>query len=155
MKHFGKTMIVLGLLNYAGLTTAQTQNVSPRAARQQNVKDLTPEQRADKEAQKMKEKLGLNEDQQQKWRQASLERHGANDPLKQKMQGSTTPEERANLRKEMRSNDVAFNNKVMSFLNEDQKKKLEEHRKSRREEGRAHKKGQGRGQGQHSPSPAK
>jgi hypothetical protein len=153
MKHLGKTLVVLALLNYSGLTKAQTHNMSPGAARQEKVKDLSPEQRADRETQKMKEKLGLNEDQQQKWRQASVERHSANDPLRRKMQGSTTQEERASLKKQMRSNEDAFITKVMSFLNEDQKKKLEEHRNARREENQAHRKAQGKGH--HSPAPAK
>jgi hypothetical protein len=138
--------ITLGIaLALAGNLSAQEYNVAaPTAAEQRqevSKKDLSPDERASREAEQMTRKLALNAEQKEQWRSAALERLHANAPVKEKMRGSTTPEERHALRARMRENNEAFDKKVQEFLTAEQKTKLEAQRTERRE----HKKDRRRG----------
>jgi periplasmic protein CpxP/Spy len=135
MMQMKKTIIVLALLAVSGLTSAQTTAPSPGGTRPERMKDLTPDERAAREAEKMTEKLGLNAEQKQRWQEAATERLAVNKPLKDKLESSTTPAERKQLKAQMRQNGEAFDKKVGGFLNEDQKKKYADHRQ---QQGRRH-----------------
>jgi Spy/CpxP family protein refolding chaperone len=71
----------------------------------------------------------------------------ADKPLREKMKGSTTPEERMDLRKQMMNNRKTFDTEVDTFLTPDQKTKRSELKAKRKSE--HHKKGK-----HHAPAPA-
>ena len=134
--------IILGIaLAMAGTISAQEYNVTAPTAveykQEVSKQDLSPDERASREAEHMAQKLALNAEQKEQWRAAALERLLANAPLKEKMRGSTTPEERHALRAKVRENQMEFDRKVQESLTAEQKTKLEAHRAERRE----HKKG--------------
>ena len=97
-------------------------------------KNLSPDERAKKETNKASSELGLTEDQKMKWEQASMERIAANAPLKEKMQGSTTPEERKSLKSQIKSNNKKFDESVLAFLTTEQKSKYEAFKQKKKEE---------------------
>ena len=55
---------------------------------------------------------------------AALKRALVNQPLHEKLKGSTTPEERQAIHKEMKANNEAFETSVNFFLTADQKTKF-------------------------------
>lgn len=128
-------MVLAAALSAAGMVSAQEVESRPKqeAHGAEARKSLTNEERATREAERMAKKLTLSEEQQQKWRLAVLERNQANAPIHEKFRGSTTPEERQDLRKQMKVHQKAFETKVNSFLTAEQKKKLAEEREKKRE----------------------
>lgn len=132
-------MIIIALCGLAGTGAAQHDNGKPYARKHEQKQarhekqEVSPDERAVREAARMAEKLSLNDEQKEKWRAASLERHQANAPLKEKMRGSTTPDERKEVREKLRQNNQAFDKRVEEFLTAEQKRKLEEQRSARRE----------------------
>jgi periplasmic protein CpxP/Spy len=84
-----------------------------------------PEQRAKEESEKAEKKLSLTSDQKSKWEQAALTRISANKPLVEKLQGSTTPEERSSLKSDIKKNGKAFDQTVNAMLTPEQKTKWE------------------------------
>lgn len=123
-----KTLIVSAMLVMLGLNGnvihAQESDADMPPPREQR-ENLSPEERIKRETEKATAKLGLSADQQEKWKNASTERVHANEPLKQKMQGSTTPQERKTLRDQIHANNKAFDAKVQTFLTVEQKSKFE------------------------------
>lgn len=107
---------------------------SPAAKGQKkDMKQMSPEEQAKKEAGHMEKQLGLNQEQKAKWTEAAVKRITANRPLKEKLQGSTTPEERKKLHEVARSNKESFDATVGSLLNPEQMAKYEEMKRNRLE----------------------
>lgn len=123
------TVLLLGL----GLESkAQEKPQVTKAEAKHERIELSPQERAAKDAERAEKELGLNAEQKMKWQAASLERINANALLKEKMNGSTTPEEREQLRKQMRINNDKFNGTVNGFLTDEQKAKHDEMKKAKR-----------------------
>jgi protein CpxP len=138
--------LILSLVLVGGLSLtlpAQANDASPKGNKKEQRKDMSPEERAKMETQHAEKKLSLTADQKPKWEAASLTRIKANDPYRQKMQGSTTPEERKELQKNMRTNKEAFDQSVTAFLTPDQKTKWDAEKKQMREK-RKDKRGKGK-----------
>src|SRR5690242_6924902 len=66
--------------------------------------NLSVEEQARNETQRVSQKLSLTKEQEIQWEEAVKERIRANEPIRTKMKGSTTPEERKHLKSEMRTN---------------------------------------------------
>lgn len=92
-------------------------------------KDQTPEEKAKMETQRATKQLALTTEQQTNWEAAALKRNSANKPLHDKLQGSTTPEERKELHKQVNENNKVFKTTVEAFLTPEQKVKMEEIKK--------------------------
>ncbi|HQQ94335.1 MAG TPA: hypothetical protein PLQ93_07260 [Bacteroidia bacterium] len=84
---------------------------------------MPPEQRAKEESDRAEKQLSLSADQKQKWEQAALTRINANKPLIEKLQGSTTPDERKSLRGDIKKNGKSFDQSVNAMLTPEQKTK--------------------------------
>jgi hypothetical protein len=89
-------------------------------------KNSTPEQIATRSADRARKNLSLNDDQYARWQTAALERARANAPIKQTLQGSTTPAERQKLHSDAKKNNDAFDKKVSEILTPDQLVKYRE-----------------------------
>jgi protein CpxP len=145
MKHI---MLTLGIAaGMAGSPAAQTLSSAPAHEMRQDNQDrmkqkLSPEEKARKDAGRAEKELGLNSDQKARWETASLERTRANQPLREKMNGSTTPAERKALRDQMKTNHQKYNETVTALLTPDQKARYEQMKKERKESHKG-KKGQG------------
>lgn len=130
------TLALVGGLAFAGLSQeAKPQgkaNAKPQKQKQEKM-NQSPEERAKKEADHAEKELGLTADQKVKWETAALTRIRANAPLRDKMKGSTTPDERKSLRTEARANVQKFDADVKSFLTDDQKTKWDAHKEKRKE----------------------
>jgi hypothetical protein len=121
---------------------AQTPTLnSDTPKEQQQKKRLTAEERAKKDAERAEKKLALTADQKVKWEAAALVRAKANQPLKEKMQGSTTPEERKTIHKQVKTNNTQFETTVETLLTLEQKQKYEELKAERRKHKGRHAKG--------------
>lgn len=92
----------------------------------QQRENLTPQQRAQKDADRAEKQLALTADQKARWGAAALERANANEPLQQKMKASTTPDERKSIRNQMEGNKEKFNAAIASILTPDQKAKYDQ-----------------------------
>ena len=103
-----------------------------KGSKTQAGKDMSPEAKAKQETQNATKKLGLSADQASSWEKASLTRLIANKPYMEKMQGSTTPQERKELKVKLKENGAQFDNTVNGFLNAEQKGKWEEWKKEKR-----------------------
>lgn len=136
--------IILSLALVTGLTglvNAQNNNDAKKHVRQEKMQNKTPDERAQMEANKAEKELGLNAEQKIKWQNAALERISENAPLREKMKGSTTPEEREKLRSQMKIGKDKFDTNINSFLTTDQKTKWDNAQKDRKN----HRKGKMKG----------
>ncbi len=127
--------IILSLALVTGLTglvKAQNGNDSKKHAQEEKMQHKTPEEKAKMEANKAEKDLGLNAEQKMKWQNAALERISENAPLREKMKGSTTPEEREKLRSQMKLGKDKFDTNINSFLTSDQKTKWDNAQKERK-----------------------
>ena len=121
-----KKHILLGVICLLTLSSINAQQNSQTQGNDNKPRQtLTVEQRVNNQTDKAAKELNLSDDQKQKWAAASLERIKLNEPLKQQMQGSTTPEQRKDIRQQMRANNQKFDQTVSTFLNADQKTKYE------------------------------
>jgi hypothetical protein len=120
--------LILTLAAFSALTfSAVAQNNQKTAGSEQSA--MTPEQKAEKETKNATEKLGLNADQQAKFKVYSLERARTIRSLREKAKASTNKEEKQKLRAEGKTvNDKYFAN-VNSILTADQQVKWAEHKK--------------------------
>ena len=75
----------------------------------------------------------MNAEQKTKWENAARERAVANSGIKEKMKGSTTPEERKQLHGQLKVNNQKFDESVNGFLNADQKAKYDQRKNDRME----------------------
>lgn len=119
--------VILTLVLVSGLcfvSEAQDNKQVNNKVKQEHMK-LSPQERAVKNAERAEKELGLTAEQKTKWQTASLTKINANEAVKQKMQGSTTPEERKELHKQMRLNKAKFELDVFAFLSPEQKVKYD------------------------------
>lgn len=116
--------IILALALIGGTSTAvlaqEVQATTATVAK----KELTPEERAKKGANHAEKKLGLSAQQKADWEVAALKRAMVNQPLHEQLKGSTTPEQRKDIHKQIKANNDAFETSVNFFLTADQKTKF-------------------------------
>jgi hypothetical protein len=93
----------------------------------------SPADRARHEAERAEKQLGLTAEQKSKWENAARERATANEPLREKLAGTTAPEEKRELQKQLKGNKDHFESTVYGFLTPEQKNKYEQMKKERRE----------------------
>ena len=149
MKKIILTVALLSGLIFANAQTATSSAPADKATEQR--KHLTPDERAEKDVAWAQKQLGINAEQSGKWKAASLERSRANESLREKLKGSTTPEERKQMREQMKSNSDKFETTVTSLLTPEQKTKFEQRKKERRD--RHHMKMKNAGHGQPKTGP--
>ena len=132
-----KKVIIMAMLFTGMVSTSIAQEVQKPT--QQQEKQLSPEEAAKKHTEKMTTDLSLNEDQKTKFYNADLAHINKVRPLREKLKGSTTPEERKTLNAEIRKEEEAFDKEVNGFLNPDQqvkwkaeKDRIKENRMQRR-----------------------
>ncbi len=135
-----KTLLLFLAVTMGSVTIALSQNTSSSASRKEARKNLTPAERAKKDTEHATKQLGLTAEQQTTWEAAALKRNTANQPLRDKLQGSTTPEERKEIRNQMKANDQAFKTSVESSLTPEQKQKLEAKKEHHKEKHQHHRK---------------
>lgn len=137
-----KTLVVMMA---TGLSLALTAQTNPPANMGANKpiphQNLSVDQRAQRNSQKAAKDLGLNADQTSKWEMAAKERMTANQPIREKLMGSTTPEERKQLHQQSKAINDKFDAAVTGFLTPEQKTKWETIKKQKMDERRAHEKG--------------
>lgn len=132
--------LILSLILASGMACSlQAQNHQNAHSKQSHQREkLSPDERARREADKAEKQLGLSAEQKAKWEAAVLGRVAANMPLKEKLSGSTTPEERQEIRRQLKDNRDKFETSVDAFLNADQKTKFAELKKEHREAHKNH-----------------
>jgi hypothetical protein len=121
-----KKQIVVPLLLACFISTAgfsQSPNPVPMAKDKSQKPPVNAEDKAAKEANKAEKELGLSAEQKTKWQAAALTRINANKPLIEKMQGSTTPEERKQLKSQIKTNGQSFDQTVNAMLTPEQQTK--------------------------------
>lgn len=124
--------LFLTLAAFSALTfTAAAQNHAKTAGTEEKA-PLTPEQRAEKETKNATEKLGLNADQQAKFKVYALDRVRSNRSLRDKVK-TATPEEKQKLQAERKANNDKFFNNVNAMLDAGQQTKWAEHKKNMQE----------------------
>jgi len=136
--------LILSLALVMGLTAAvcaQDAKPQPKKTTKQERANLPPEDRAKNESERAAKDLGLTADQKSKWEAASLERIKANAPLREKLKGSTTPEERKTIHGQVKGNMQKFDASVNSFLTADQKTKWDAMKEKRKQKKQQHHKG--------------
>ena len=145
-----KTLLALCLVSLMTMKLeAQTLNADPaKKTERVEKKQFSPEERAKKDAERAEKKLALSNEQKTKWELAALERAKANAPLKEKMKGCTTPDDRKDIHKQMTLNKINFDTTVMAMLNNDQKVQYEQEKKMRHSKHAHHSNGKKRMRGQ-------
>lgn len=93
-----------------------------------------PEDKANQEANKAEKELALSSEQKEKWKAAALTRIEANRPLIEKLQGSTTPEERKQLKSQIRTNGQSFDRTVNAMLSPEQQAKWQNWKGNKKKE---------------------
>lgn len=132
MNHKLFTVAILVVL--ATTSQAQEPSVAPTNIAQQGPekRHLSPAEKAKKDADRAEKKLGLTAEQKQKWEAASLERAVANQPIREKMKGCTTPDERKAYHSQMRVNHKKYKSTTLDLLTTEQKTKYETMQKVQR-----------------------
>jgi protein CpxP len=119
--------LILSIALVTGLSALSNAQEATKATatKKENKQNQTPEERAKKGANWAEKKLTLTADQKSQWEVAALKRIMANQPHHEKLKGSTTPEERKELHKQVKANMEAFDVSVNAFLTPEQKTKYE------------------------------
>lgn len=131
-----KNLIIAALC--LSLTGAAAQEVTPAGSGkrvQKNARSL--QEKAKFYSERLGKELGLSDEQKTKWEAAALERMQANEPIKEKLKGSTTPEERRKLHTQAKANHDKFDATVATFLTAEQKAAYEKLKKEQREKQKA------------------
>ncbi len=110
--------IAIALISSSAIMAQETAAPVKGGATKGQNKNATPADKAKHGANWATKNLGLNEDQKSKWEAAALERITANTAIREKMKGSTTPEERKTMKAEMKANHDKFDAAVNTFLTE-------------------------------------
>lgn len=131
-----KLILVCGLATGLYLPGHAQPTTTVQPVQKHDFKNGTPEEKAKKDADRAEKDLGLTSSQKDQWQAASLKMMNANQPYREKMNGPTTPEERMELRKQMKLNRDAFNADVNAFLTPEQKVKRDALHKERKEDRR-------------------
>ena len=119
MKKLFYTLAILGMCQTSNAQTPKQQ--------------LTPEQKLEKEVMRAKTELSLSDEQATKWKAAAEKRNQKLMPVRDKLKGSTTPDERKAYRQEVKGTMDTFNSDVKSFLTAEQNTKWESVRQAKRE----------------------
>ncbi len=127
-----KIIILMAALVGLNAAAVAQEVTTEKGTAKQARKDLTPEERAKKGADHAEKKLGLNAQQKADWEIAALKRIMVNQPLHEKLKGSTTPEERKDLHKKIKTNNDTFESTVNGFLTAEQKTKFNQLKEERR-----------------------
>lgn len=115
-----------------GFANAQNPEMATSSQpRMRHEKELTPEQKAKRNADKAEKSLGLNSDQKSKWEVAAKERIIANASLKEKSKASSSESDKKALRDQMRLNNEKFDQAVVAFLTAEQKTKWDQLKQER------------------------
>jgi hypothetical protein len=123
MKRLFLISLALVLVNKAG--NAQDAVNPQQLPSKVEHKQLSLDERVKQNSAKAEKELLLNTDQKLKWETASRQRMEANEPLRKKLEGSTTPQERKEIRGQMKINNDNFDKAVNAFLNDNQKIKFQ------------------------------
>ncbi|MGE0567659.1 MAG: hypothetical protein AB7O73_06895 [Bacteroidia bacterium] len=129
-------LILMACLGFASMSVAQEGKTASKSDVKKQNKDLSPEERAKKASQHAAKKLTLNEEQKANWEVAALKRIMVNQPIKEKLKGSTTPEERKQMHQQIRENNKAFDESVNGFLTDTQKVSYEKWKAEKRKKGK-------------------
>lgn len=126
--------VIIALAVLTGLSTAGVAQEAIKADKtaKESRKEMTPEERAKKGADHAEKKLGLNADQKSQWEVAALKRNMVNQPLHEQLKGSTTPEQRKDIHKQIKANNDAFETSVNAFLTAEQKTKFVQMKEERK-----------------------
>lgn len=117
--------IMLALAFAAGLSSVTMAQNTKHQHEKGDKAQMSPEDRAKKSANRAEKEFGLSADQKTKWEAATLERIKANAPLRDKMKGPTTPDERKKIHGDVKANNEKFETTVKGFLTADQKTKFD------------------------------
>jgi periplasmic protein CpxP/Spy len=120
MKKLLLTIAAFSALTFAGI--AQNDTAQP-------AQKLSPEQRADKQTDKVATHLNLSDAQKSAFKKLTMERINQNQPLKQKMNATKNKEERTAIQNQIKANNDKFFASVNSMLTPEQQTKWVEHRK--------------------------
>lgn len=96
-------------------------------------KEVSVDQRVKNQTNKAEKELGLTAEQKTKWEAAVRERITANKSVREKLQGSTTPDERKQLHQQAKANMKKFDETVSAFLTPEQKAKYDAKKKEKKE----------------------
>ena len=127
--------LMLSLALVSGLALASNAQDSPTSKAGTEKKQQTPEEHAKHGAKWATKNLNLTADQTAKWEAAALVRINANSPHREKLKGTTTPEERKATHAQMKTNMEKFDSDVNAFLTPEQKttfEKLKADKKAKR-----------------------
>lgn len=115
--------------------SVSAQDIQGTSTRKENTpkKEISTDQRVKNQTDKAEKELALTPEQKVKWEAAVRKRITANKPIKEKLQGSTTPEERKKLHGETRANMKKFDETVSTFLTPEQKVKYEARKKEKKD----------------------
>lgn len=127
-----KLVFVLALTGFSLVHAQDPEMTVKPEVKQSNGKQLTPDEKAKRDALRAEKSLGLNEDQKSKWETAAKERIVANRPLKEKIKTSSDTEKKE-LRQQMMLNNKKFDETVVAFLTPDQKTKWEQQKAEKRQ----------------------
>lgn len=119
-----KTMIIIALVALNMASHAQELQQPAGSVSTVQKAQLSPEERAKKGANNAEKKLGLSGTQKSDWEVAALKRAMVNQPLHEKLNGATTPVERKDIHKQMKTNNDAFEVSVNAILTAEQKVKF-------------------------------
>ncbi len=123
--------LILSFAMVTGFTIASTAQNVKSANQTKNVKNLSPTEKVDKQTDRAKKSLGLNDDQVISWKSALLNRNSLNQPLQEKLKGSTTPEERKVIHQQIKTNNDTFELSIFSVLTAEQKLKYDQLKKEK------------------------
>jgi hypothetical protein len=120
--------MALGALLISNETFAQGKPGAKPNQHAKNKQEMSPEQRAQHSADKAEKRYALKPDQKSEWQSAAMQHAVENQNLRMRMKGSTTPEERKEIRHMARENKNQFVERVNMFLDAEQKAKFEKDR---------------------------
>lgn len=130
-----KKVIVITIVLASAAFSGFAQDMKSESSTKGNAtkKELSIDQRVKNQSDKAEKDLGLSAEQKTKWANAVRNRITANKPIKEKLQGSTTPDERKKLHAEAKANMKKFDDEVNLFLTPEQKLKYEAKKKEKRD----------------------
>lgn len=136
-----KTIALAAAMFVATAGVAQ-QNDSKTDRRHRHEKiqsNRTPDEQAKHEAERATKRFALTADQNQQWQTAALKRINTERPILEQLKGSTTPEQRGELRSQMKSARKQFHSDVQAFLTDEQKETWKKEKEERMKKHPKHK----------------
>jgi len=122
--------LFLTIAAFSALTFSAAAQNGNRTAQSNQAPQMTAEQRADKQTEKIAAGLNLSDAQKSTFKKLALERINANTPLKEKAKApGTSNEEKKTLHDQIMKNNDKFFTSVNSMLTPEQQTKWIEHKK--------------------------